>query len=217
MIPVPTLYYIPGTAAMAPHAALEEAGAEYDLVLVERDGVRARPDYLAINPLGRVPAYVDGELVLWESAAICLYLADRYPDAALLPPPGTNERAVAVRWLVYLTNTPQAAFLDFLYPQRLVGDGSPAIEAVRDGARKRLDAAFDHIDATLERGPFLLGETFCVADIYLQMLTRWGRWLPRKAWSLPHLGRHYALLGERPSVARMLESHGIVAYPEEGA
>jgi glutathione S-transferase len=209
---VPTLYYIPGSAAMAPTAALEEIGVDYELSLVERDGIIAGPEYLAINPLGRVPAYVDGDLTLWESAAICLYLADRYPDAGLLPPPGTNDRAVAVRWLVYLTNTVQAALMDCLYPHRLVGEGSPAIDAVRDGDRKRLDVAFDHIDAALDPGPYLLGETFSVADIYLHMLTRWGRWLPRTAWSLPRLGPHYARLTERPSVARMFELHGIERY-----
>ena len=80
-----------------------------------------------------------------------------------------------------------------------------------------IDAAFDHIDAALDPGPYLLGEAFCVADLYLQMLTRWGRWLPRKAWSLPRLGAHYALLSERPSVARMLAAHEIVAYPDDGS
>jgi glutathione S-transferase len=119
---MPTLYYVPGSAAMAPHAALEEAGVEYDLARVERDNGRAGPEYLAINPLGRVPAYVDGALVLWESAAIVLHLADRYPDAQLLPPDGSDDRAVAVRWLVYLTNTVQATFMHFAYPGRLVGD-----------------------------------------------------------------------------------------------
>ena len=93
----------------------------YELALVERDDGRSRPDYLAVNPLGRVPAYVDGDLVLWESAAIVLHLAEAHAGAGLLPAPGTVERAVAVRWLVYLTNTVQAAFMDFAYPNRLVG------------------------------------------------------------------------------------------------
>ena len=106
---------------MAPHAALEEIGLDYDLALVQRDDGRARPEYLAINPLGRVPAYVDGDLVLWESAAIVLHLADRHPDAGLLPRAGSDERSISLRWLVYLTNTVQATFMHFAYPQRLVG------------------------------------------------------------------------------------------------
>ena len=214
---MPTLYCIPSSAAMAPTAALEEAGADYELALVERDGTQASPEYLAINPFGRVPSLVDGELVLWESAAICMYIADKYPDSGLLPPPGTNERAVAMRWLVFLTNTVQPALMDCLYPQRLVGEGSPAIEAVRDGNRERLGRWFGHIDGVLANGQYLLGETFSVADIYLHMLTRWGRWLPHQAWSLPHLGPHYNRLSERPSVARMLEIHEIAAYPPDGS
>jgi glutathione S-transferase len=215
LLSMPTLYYLPGSAAMAPHAALEEAGVSYKLALVERDDGRARPNYLAVNPLGRVPAYVDGNLVLWESAAIVLHLAEAHPDAGLLPAPASAERAVAVRWLVYLTNTVQAAFMDFGYPHRLVGDDSPAVDAVREGARARLDQAFDHIDASLGRGPYLLGPTFSAADLYLYMVTRWCRRLPRQAWTLPYVGPHYALLSERPSVKRMLERQGIVAYPDD--
>lgn len=212
---MPTLYYMPGSAAMAPHAALEEAGVDYELALVERDDGRARPDYLAINPLGRVPAYVDGGLVLWESAAIVLHLADRHPDAGLLPPSGSDERSVAVRWLVYLTNTVQATFMHFAYPGRLVGDDPVASSAVAEGAQRRLEEAFEHIETLLGEGPYLLGSTFSAADLYLFMVTRWCRRLPRKAWTLPNLGPHYARLSERPSVARMLERQGIVAYPDD--
>jgi glutathione S-transferase len=200
---------------MAPHAALEEAGVDYELTLVERDNGRPRPEYLAINPLGRVPAYVDGDLVLWESAAIVLHLADRHPDSGLLPPPASAGRAEAVRWLVYLTNTVQATFMVYGYPGRLVGDDSPAIEAVVSGARCQLEAALDHIDAALAEGPYLLGSTFSAADLYLFMVTRWCRRLPRKAWTLPNLGPHYARLSERPSVMRMLECQGIAAYPDD--
>jgi glutathione S-transferase len=212
---VTRLYYLPGSAAMAPHAALEEAGAAYELVRVERDEGSSRPDYLAVNPLGRVPALVDGELVLWESAAVCLYVAERHPESGLLPPPGTAERAIAVRWLVYLTNTIQATFMHFAYPERLLGGDPSASAAVVAGAGRDLDAAYDHVDALLGDGPYLLGETFCLADLYLHMTTRWCRRLPRKAWSLPHVGPHYARLSKRPSVARMLEGQGIAAYPDD--
>lgn len=212
---MPTLYYFPGSAAMAPHAALEEARAEYELALVERDNGRARPDYLAINPLGRVPAYVDGDLVLWESAAIVLHLADRHPDSGLLPPPASAGRAVAVRWLVYLTNTVQATFIVYAYPGRLLGDDSSAAEVVSSGALRQLEAALDHIDSALAEGPYLLGSTFSAADLYLFMVTRWCRRLPRKGWTLPNLGPHYERLSERPSVVRMLDRQGIVAYPDD--
>lgn len=210
-----TLYYLPGSAAMAPHAALEEAGADYELVRVQRDEGRPTAEYLAVNPLGRVPAFVDGELVLWESAAVCMTIADRHPDSGLLPPPGSAARGVAVRWLVYLTNTVQATFLNYAYPERMLGKGSPAAAAVTEGSGRSLDAAFDHIDTLLGDGPHLLGETFSAADLYLHMLTRWCRRLPRQAWSLPHVAPHYARISERPAVVRMLEQQGIVAYPDD--
>jgi glutathione S-transferase len=205
---------MPGSAAMAPHAALEEAGAEYELERVQRVNGASAPDYLAVNPLGRVPAFVDGRLVLWESAAVCMYIADRHPEAGLLPPVGSPERAIALRWLVYLTNTVQATFLHFAYPARLVGEG-PAAAAVTEGSARNLEAAFDHVDTLLGDGPYLLGETFSAPDLYLHMVTRWCRRLPRKAWSLPHIGPHYALLSERPAVARMLDQQGIVAFPDD--
>jgi glutathione S-transferase len=211
---IPTLYYIPGSAAMAPHAALEEIGAPFELRKVQRDAEgRSPPEYLAVNPLGRVPAYVDGAFVLWESAAITIYLADKHPEAGLLPPPASDERAVAVRWLVYLTNTVQATFLHYAYPERLVTEA--AVDAVRAGAGTHLAAAFEHIDEQLGDGPYLLGDSFSAADLYLHMLTRWCRRLPRKAWTLPNVGRHYQRLNERPSVARMLAGQGIVAYPDD--
>jgi len=200
---------------MAPHAALEEIGRPFEIRKVERneDGL-SPPDYLAVNPLGRVPALVDDDgLVLWESAAITIHLADKHPEAKLLPPPGTAERAIVVRWLVYLTNTVQASFMHFAYPERLVG--GDAVDALRAGAARYLAREFEHVDEQLGRGPYLLGETFSAADLYLHMVTRWCRRLERKAWSLPNVGPHYRLLSERPSVRRMLDAHGIVAYPDD--
>jgi glutathione S-transferase len=212
---VPTLYYIPGSAAMAPHAALEEIGEPFELRRVEReDGGRSPPEYLAINPLGRVPALVEDDgLVLWESAAITIHLADKHPEAALLPPVSTPERAIAVRWLVYLTNTVQANFMHFAYPERLVDDDG--VDALRAGAERYLLRELEHVDDRLGRGPYLLGETFSAPDLYLFMVTRWCRRLQRKAWTFPNIGPHYRLLSERPSVKRMLEAERIVAYPDE--
>ena len=78
------LYWRPGSAAMAPHAALAELGLEYELVEIERDKAQSSPEYLALNPLGVVPTLVDGDLVLTESVAILLHLADRFPEGASL-------------------------------------------------------------------------------------------------------------------------------------
>jgi glutathione S-transferase len=203
------LYYLPITAAMAPHAALAEAGAEYELVPVERDAEgRSSPEYLKVNPWGRVPALEDGGLVLTEAAAIMLHLGDRFPAAGLLPPVGTPERSQVYRYLVYLTNTVQAGFLHFFYPDRYTDDpaGEAGIEA-REGAL--LGEHFDWLDAELAGRAWLVGDRRTAADIYLFMLTRWGRRLDPPAWDRPNLRRHFLAVAELPGVRRMLDEQAI--------
>ena len=98
------LHYVPGTAAMAPHAALAEAGADYTLVLVAADEYEPRPSaYLAVNPWGQVPTLEDGDLVLTEAAAIMMHIADRFPAAGLSAAVGTRSRSELYRWLAYLS------------------------------------------------------------------------------------------------------------------
>lgn len=213
---MPTLYYIPGSAALAAHAAFEEAGAPVELVRVQREnGVTVSPaNYLELNPHGRVPALVDGDLRLYESAAIVLHVGDRYPQSAVIPAAGTDERSLFYRWLVHLTNTVQPQFVAMFGPGRMVGDSADeALQAkVKAGARSVLDSQFDWLDAELAGKQYLLGDTFSGADLYLFMLTRWSRNLDRKGWDRPNLGAHYRRLAERPSVARTLQAEGIEAF-----
>ncbi|HEY0845691.1 MAG TPA: glutathione S-transferase N-terminal domain-containing protein [Noviherbaspirillum sp.] len=89
-----TLYYYPGNANLAPHMLLEELGVPYELVLVDREqNAHKQADYLKLNPTGRIPVLIDRDLVLFETAAICLHLVDRHPEAGLAPAVGTAERA----------------------------------------------------------------------------------------------------------------------------
>src|SRR5260370_5953618 len=114
---MPTLYYYPGNASMAPHMALEEIGAAFELRLVDRDkSAHKAPDYLRLNPNGLIPAFVDGDLVLFESAAICLHLADRHPSSRLAPELGTAERATFYIWQILLTHTSQRVLLSHFDP-----------------------------------------------------------------------------------------------------
>jgi glutathione S-transferase len=204
------LYYIPGSAAMATHAALEEAGAEYRLVRVTRtDGRNDPPELDRLNPHGRVPTLTDGDLVMYESAAIVMHVSDARPEAGLAPAPGTPERALWYRWLTYLTNTVQATFMIYLYPERYTADPAGA-PAVKERAEESLVRMREHLEGELEAGgPYLLGERFSGADLYLFMLTRWGRHLDPKWWDEPALGEHYRLVGARPAVQRMREQQGL--------
>ena len=153
------LYYYPGNANLAPHILLEEIGADYELVLVDRNKSEHKsPAYLKLNPTGRIPVLVDGGLVLYETAAICLHLADRHAGAGLAPALGSNERAEFYKLLVYLTNTVQAELILYFYPERLADDEAAAAQ-IKTHAESRVGGMLDLIEATLAAGtgPFLLG------------------------------------------------------------
>jgi glutathione S-transferase len=203
------LYYMPGAASMPVHALLEEVGAEYRLVRVTREDGRVEPPELErLNPHVRVPTLTDGDLVMYESVACIMHLSDCYPEAGLAPSPGTRERALWYRWLTYLTNTVQATFMMYLYPERFTTDPGSA-EAVKARAEADLGRMRDFIEGELAVGPYLLGEGFTSADLFLYTVTRWGRRLPAKWWDEPRLGAHYRLVGERPAVQRMREQEGL--------
>jgi glutathione S-transferase len=204
------LYFTPGAASLAVHGVLEEVGADYRLRRVTKeDGKVDPPELPSLNPHVRVPTMVDGELVMFESAACVMYLCDGHPEAGLAPALGTRERALWYRWLTYMTNTVQAAFMVFFYPSRATDEqqAEAGIEAKADAS---LAGMRDHIEGELAAaGPYLLGERFTSADLYLAMLTRWGRRLPEKWWDRPSLGEHYRLVTERPAIKRVYEQEGL--------
>jgi glutathione S-transferase len=186
---------------MAPHLALAEIGCDYELVRVGFDDpAEASEEYRRLNPWGRVPTLQDGDFVLTESAAILLYLAERFPEARLLPA-AARERADAYRWLLYLTNTLQPAFLRFFYPQRYGSD------ADREAAT--LGEHFDWIDGELREREWLVGDERSAADLFLFMLVRWGRRLAPPAWERPALRAHAQRMLARPAVLRMLDEQGL--------
>ena len=198
------LHYLPGTAAMAPHAALAEIGEPYELVRVERDADgNVTDEYLALNPWGKIPTLEDDDLVLTESAAICLHLADKYPDARLAPPLGTPERSELYRWLLWLSNTVQMTQMRHFYPHRYGSEG------VKELADAELASHHARIDAHLADREWLVGDERSVADLFLFMLTRWGRNLDPPAWERPYLRAHWLRTLELGGVRKMLEEQGL--------
>ena len=189
------LYWRPGTSSMAPHAALAEIGVAYELVLIEREDAQADDAYRALNPLGVVPTLVDGDIVLSESAAIMLYLADRYPEARLAP----ENRAELYRWLIFMTNTLQTAMLRMFYPERY-GGGRVALVAATEA-----QGHFDLIERSLDGSDWLAAEHRTAADLFLFMLTRWGRFLEPAAWDRPNLRTHFLGALALPGVRRMID------------
>lgn len=202
------LHYYPGTAAMTPHILLQEMGVPFELVRVDRlaDAHKA-PAYLKLNPNGLIPVLTDGQLVLYETAAIVLYLCDTYQEAGLAPALGSVERAHFYKWLAWLTNTLQTTLLVYFYPERWVKEGNTAGAAeVKAQAQRKVGTLLDQLDGELARhgGPWLLGENYSAIDPFAMMLCRWTRGFPAApARSRPHLGPYLQRVLERPAVQRV--------------
>ena len=207
------LHYFPSNASFAPHLLLEEIGVPFTLRRVDRDRQEHKsPAYLKLNPNGLIPVLIDGDLVLYETAAVCLHLVDRFPEAGLAPKVGSAERAQFYKWMAWLTNTLQAALIIYFYPERWADDAA-AIAQVKAHAEASIGRMLDQLEAQLARhgGPFLLGTTFSAVDPYALMLSRWTRGFARPARSLPHLGAYLTRMLDRPAVQRVIAQEGLVA------
>jgi glutathione S-transferase len=200
------LYYSPGACAMASHIALEEAGAEYELVAIDlKSGEQKTPAYLAINPAGVTPALVTDEGVLTENLAIMWYVAATPPEAELLPPadaPFELARLHAVNGFLGASLHPAIGKVLFARP--------PLEGEARTTALEPALAKYDLVENHLLRGPWVMGERFTVADGYLSVFTRWLRLnglLDKERF--PKLNAHLTLVQSRPSVQKMLHMEGL--------
>jgi glutathione S-transferase len=204
------LHYFPGNASMTPHLLLEELGVPFELKLVDRaSNAHKSAGYLKLNPNGLIPVLVDGDLVLYETAAIVLHLVDSQPAAALAPAIGSVERAQFYKWLVWLAASLQSQMPMYFYSDRYVnagnGTGASQVEAA---AEAKIAALVDQIDAHLAAhgGPWMLGERFSALDPYAFMLCRWTRGMRRPARTLPHVAPFLQRVLARPATQRVLVS-----------
>ncbi|HEY8361242.1 MAG TPA: glutathione S-transferase family protein [Ramlibacter sp.] len=203
------LHYYPSTAAMVPHIVLEEIGVPYERVLVDRAaGAHKAPAYLRLNPNGLLPALTDGDLVLYETAAIVLHLCDTHPQAGLAPAVGTRERAGFYKWLMWLTNTVQATMIVYFYPERLVDAGNAEGAAqVKAAAHARIVGLMRQLDELVAAngGAWVLGANYSALDPYVFTLCRWTRnFASGKAREMPHLGPYLQRMLQRTAVQRVL-------------
>ena len=169
------LYYSTQTRAVRPRWMLEEAGAPYELVRLSLDaGDNKKPEYLKLNPNGTVPTLVDGDLVVWESAAICQYLADKFPQAKLAPPPGTPARGLYYQWIHFAMSGLEPPIVAiFLHTVRR--PEAERIPAVVADARKAIPGVLGIVDAAVTGRPFLLGEQFTTADVMIGSTLIWAQ------------------------------------------
>jgi glutathione S-transferase len=204
------LFFSPGSSAMAPHAVLEEIGAPYELVELD---VAAKEHeataYRKLNPNGRIPTLVDDDFVIFETAAICQYLADKHPEAKLVPPINTRERARFYQWLTFMTNTAQVGFIEWFHPEWTFPDLERQA-ALKARAEEKLGDNFQVLNDGIGNGAFVTGAQFTAADIYLTMLTRWSRFLAKPAWAWPNIKRVVGATYRRPAFQRMMDKQGIL-------
>jgi len=203
------LYGSPSTASLIAHWLLIELGIEHELRMLDFDRHEQKsPEYLAINPAGRVPTLIIDGQVLTEAAAIVMHLADLHPQAGLAPAPGTPMRADYYRWMFFCANTLQPAYRAWFYPDEPAG--ADHVEAAREQARARIEAAWQHVaDHMQANGPYLLGDTLSAADFLLTMLMRWSRNMPRPSDSWPVLRDYAQRMKSRPAFQETCRREGI--------
>ena len=151
------LYWSPRSRSFTTLWLLEETGQPYEKVLTDiSTGAQKSPEYLAINPMGKVPALTDGDVAIAESAAICAYVAERVPEAKLAPPLGDPKRGKYLQWLFFAPSCIEPAILQAYTKLEI-----PAMSAAWGSTTQ----TFDVLEQALETGPWLLGDTFSAADV----------------------------------------------------
>lgn len=198
------LYYATGTCSHAPHIALREAGLQFDLVRYDMknhalDGGGALSD---VNPKGYVPVLeLDSGERLTEVAAILQYIADRKPESGLAPAAGTMERYRLQEWLSFVGMEVHKIYWPLFH------DGA---EAENEKAREKLGRSFSLIEGVLAQRPFLMGDTFTVADAYLVTTLNWARLGGIDLARWPRLAEYRNRIRERPGVMAALEAEGLL-------
>jgi glutathione S-transferase len=204
-----TLYYAPDTCALASHIALEEAGAEFEarrISFATED--QKKPEYLKINPKGRVPALVAEAGVLTETPAILAYIAQTHPEARLAPLDDPFAFAELQSFNSYLCSTVHIAHAHRIRGSRWADDAA-AWEAMRAKVPRSVGACFSLIERNFLRGPWAMGEAFTIADPYLYTISRWLEVDGVDPAAFPRVRDFRQQMAERPAVRRALAAEGL--------
>jgi glutathione S-transferase len=202
------LFYSPGACSLVPHIALEEAGAKFDAVRTPiAEKAHRRPEYLAINPRGLIPAIEAEGRVVTENVAILAWIGHRWPASGQLPLDDLPALARVFELLSWFATTVHYGGFGPIFRARAAGTERAEAEVAAD--RERLRGLFGEIDALLEPGPFLLGERYSLADPYPLTFLRWARRLELDVGEHRHWTAHSRRMVERPAVVRALEREGL--------
>jgi len=194
-MPKLTLYHASPSRSSVALWMLEELGEPYEVHLLSFEkGENRAPEYLAINPMGKVPALRHGDTVITEVAAICAYLADEFPNAKLNVPIGTPQRGVYLKWLFFGPGCLEAAVIDRAAPRK--EEPRRAMLGYGD-----FDTTMNVVAAAVAKGPYLMGEQFTAADVVIGANIRWGmmfKMIPER----PEFLSYAARLAARPAAQR---------------
>ncbi len=198
------LYYSPGTCALASRIALEDAGAEYEVVRIDFSRQEQRsPDYLKINPKGRVPSLATGKGILTETPAILTFIAQSYPDARLAPLEDAYALAEMQAFNSYLSSTVHVNHAHGRRGARWADDESSHEDMKRKVAETML-ASMQLIEYGMLEGPWVMGEAYAVADPYLFTMARWLEGDGVEVDALPRIKDHMQRMSTLDSVRRAL-------------
>ncbi len=198
------LFYTPGTCSLASHIALEETGIDYSAIPVDfSKAEQTKPDYLAVNPKGRVPALVTDRGTITETPAILTYIAQSVPQARLAPLDDAFEFARIQSFLSYLCSTVHVAHAHGRRGSRWADDPA-AHEAMRAKVASNMTDCFELIETTMFAGPFVTGETYSIADPYLFTIAGWLEPDGVDPARFPKIVDHRNRMTQRPAVARVL-------------
>jgi glutathione S-transferase len=189
-------YYNPMSRARIAHWMLEEVGVPYTVKLINfEQGEHKRPEFLALNPMGKLPTLQHDGTVVTEAAAICAYLADVFPAAKLAPAPNSPERGTYYRWMFFGAGCVEPATVDRLFNR-------PQIERPSALGYGSYEDTMHALERALSPGPFILGERFSAADVYVGSQLMWGM-MVKAIEPRPVFQKYTGTLMERPALKRV--------------
>lgn len=194
-----TLYHSAQSRSVRPRWMLEEIGAPHEIKRVNlQAGEQKNPAYLKLNPNGSVPTLVDGDLVLFESAAICQYLADKYPERKLAPPVGTPARARYYQWIHYGMSAIEPPAVT-IFAHTMMRPEEKRVPLLVEEARPALSAAVRVVDGALAGREFLCGDGFTTADVIVGSTLAWCRMMGIVGGDVPNAAAYLDRLMARPA------------------
>jgi glutathione S-transferase len=198
------LYFVPKTRSTRPRWVLEELGVPHELVRLDpRKGENRSPEYLKLNPGGHVPTLVDGDTVIFESAAICMQLADQHLDKGLAPKLGTPERGQYYQWLFFAMTELEPKLVQVMLHERFLPEGERDPKVASDNKQAFLKAA-KIVEDHLLTHTHLLGADFTVADVVMTSVFAWANWLDVMEDLFPHIASYVQRNLDRAAAKRAL-------------